>query len=144
MIKSGKDAQCAYSGRGQVTITPCGSVTPPAGPMPAMAGSADGDHANERWFYRVSDMNGELPSVDSNPFPTERETMKAVQAELDATAGEPRKPLLPEYRSRCHHGDRDGSTRNTGDKPCALTSIPPAWLSQIMASRSPVCFARYM
>ncbi|WP_283193228.1 hypothetical protein [Rhizobium sp. AN80A] len=51
--------------------------------------------ANERWFYRVSDMNGELPSVDSNPFPTERETMKAVQAELDATAGE--LPPLPEY-----------------------------------------------
>jgi hypothetical protein len=53
------------------------------------------DGANERWFYRVSDMNGELPSVDSSPFSTEQETMKAVQAEIEDTAAE--LPLPPEY-----------------------------------------------
>jgi hypothetical protein len=51
--------------------------------------------ANENWFYRVSDMNGELPSVDSNPFTSEDETMKAAQAELEDTAAE--LPLPPEY-----------------------------------------------
>jgi len=51
--------------------------------------------ANENWFYRVSDMNGELPSVDSNPFTSEDETMQAAQAELEDTAAE--LPLPPEY-----------------------------------------------
>ncbi len=51
--------------------------------------------ANERWFYRVSDLNGELPPVDSRPFPSEEETLHAAQSELDDRAGEPE--MRPEY-----------------------------------------------
>lgn len=42
--------------------------------------------ADERWFYRVTDMRGELPAVDSSPFPSEQETLRAAQAELEENA----------------------------------------------------------
>jgi hypothetical protein len=51
--------------------------------------------ANESWFYCVSDMNGELPPVDSSPFLTEQDTIHAAQAELDESASE--LPQSPDY-----------------------------------------------
>ncbi len=51
--------------------------------------------ANDRWFYRVSDLNGELPPVDSRHFPSERETLDAAQAELDDRGSDPQ--VQPEY-----------------------------------------------
>ncbi len=44
--------------------------------------------ADERWFYRVTDMRGELPAVDSSPFLSEQETLRAAQAELEDNAGQ--------------------------------------------------------
>jgi hypothetical protein len=51
--------------------------------------------SNELWFYRVSDLNGDLAPIDSKSFPNEEATLRAAQMELDESAVE--MELRPDY-----------------------------------------------
>ncbi len=51
--------------------------------------------SNEIWFYRVSDLNGELPPVDSRSYYSEEATLEAAQSEIDESKAEIE--LRPEY-----------------------------------------------